>query len=166
MNFYKERKVKSPTRGTKLSAGIDFYIPEFTESFIDDIRKKNVVAYSLYHKCFIIRPMQQVLIPSGIKVKIKDNQVLIAFNKSGVSTKKGLIKVAEVVDADYQGEIHISLLNTSKEDIKVYEGEKIIQFILIDLPEDDGLNEMNSVEELYPKESERRNGGFGSTGNN
>lgn len=163
MNFYKERSVKSPTKGTKLSAGIDFYVPEFTESFLSDFIKKNNVAYSSYDKCFIIRPMQQILIPSGIKVKIKDNQVLIAFNKSGVSTKKGLIKVAEVVDADYQGEIHISLLNTSKKDIKVCEGEKIIQFILIDLPEDDGLNEMNSIEELYSEESERKDGGFGST---
>lgn len=165
MKFFKTRKVKSPSRGTKLSAGIDFFVPEISESFLEDFRKKNNVAYSSFHKCFILRPGAQILIPSGIKVKINDNQALVAFNKSGVSTKKGLTKMAELVDADYQGEIHISLLNTSKDEIKIYENEKLIQFVLIDLPINYNIEEVSSIKELYPEESERKDGGFGSTNN-
>ena len=57
------------------------------------------------------------------------DRALIAANKSGVSTKSGLIFGAQVVDASYQGEIHISLINTSNIGVRIYEDMKVIQFI-------------------------------------
>jgi dUTPase len=56
-------------------------------------------------------------------------RALIAANKSGVATKHGLIFGAQVVDYLYQGEIHISIINTSTKIIRIYEDMKLIQFL-------------------------------------
>ena len=130
MKYSKIRKVKSLTRGTSQSAGIDFYIP-------DDWN--NGMPRS-------IAPGGRALIPSGIKVNLPAGYALVAFNKSGVATKTGLIVGACVVDEDYQGEIHLSVINTNQP-FEIYDadghysttsgyvtinpGEKLVQFILV-----------------------------------
>ena len=83
-------------------------------------------------------------------------------NKSGVATKKGLVYAAEVVDVDYTGETHISLINTSPFIVEICEGEKIVQIlqepVALDEPEECSLEEITSVE------SERGTNWAGSTG--
>ena len=113
IRFSKVRDVKSPTRGTYRSAGIDFYLPNHCDNDF-----------------WMILPNDRILIPSGIKMEVPEGHVLVAFNKSGVSTKKGLDVLACVVDEDYQGEIHLSLYNTTNWPVVLKPGEKIVQFIL------------------------------------
>ena len=179
LKFTKIYEVKSPTRGTSLSAGIDFYIPDGDDRFINDLLLKNewlrknknclltenvADGYEVYSYTAIKIPSHQdILIPSGIHVNIPDNLALIAYNKSGVATKKHLDIGAAVVDNDYQGQIHIHINNTSKEDVVVGFGEKIIQFILIPV-EYSQIEEVETLEQLYPEKSDRGHGGFGSTG--
>lgn len=161
LKFSKVRNVKSPERGTELSAGIDFFVPEFTQKFLSDIRNKNEIFYLVENK-ILLTPHQRILIPSGIHVNIPKGYALIAYNKSGVSSKKGLDVLACVVDEDYQGEVHISLVNSSNERVYIEPCEKIVQFILIPVlyaP----LQEVN-YSDLYEKASTRGSGGFGSTG--
>lgn len=161
MKFIKTRKVKSPQRGTSQSAGIDFFIPdEWNEG----------VPYQL-------GPGERLLIPCGLKLSIPKGHALIAFNKSGVATKKGVIVGACVVDEDYQGEVHLSIINTNNsietfgEDayaidngyVDINPGEKLMQFILVPVnytnPE-----EVKDLKELHPEKTKRGSGGFGSTG--
>lgn len=145
MKFLKIRSVKTPNRGTPQSAGIDFFIP-------DDYPSTTIL------------PNKSVLIPSGIKVNVPKNHAFIANNKSGVATKKNLIVGACVVDEDYQGEIHIHLINVGNESVSIEPGDKIIQFLL--LPISYGSVELvESEEQLYEGlVTERGQGGFGSTG--
>lgn len=145
MKISKTRKVKTPTRGTKFSAGLDFYIPE---------------DFSWKYMC--VSKGQSILIPSGIKANIPKGYALIAFNKSGVATKKGLAVGACVVDEDYQGEIHIHLINISEKEVVLEPGDKIIQFILLPVFYDFVTEVPES--ELYETETSRGLGGFGSTG--
>jgi dUTPase len=50
------------------------------------------------------------MIPSGVKVWIMDKHTYLqATNKSGVASKFHLDVMANTIDADYQGEIHINL---------------------------------------------------------
>jgi dUTP pyrophosphatase len=173
MEYSRTRDVLQPTRGTAKSAGIDFYVPAFTETFKNDLFKKNDHLHRLYMNSANIRelidekniiplyPKDRILIPSGIKVKIPKDHVLIGFNKSGVSSKKGLDILACVVDEDYQGEIHISIVNTGNDTITIEPQEKIIQWIL--LPVNYSKPEEVKLEELYSEETERGAGGFGST---
>ena len=168
MKYSRIRDVLQPTRGTEKSAGIDFYIPKFTETFVNDLVNKNpeifvesIIPILIENKTFLLAPQKRILIPSGIKVEVPLNYALIAFNKSGVSTKKGLDVLACVIDEDYQGEIHLSLVNTSNDAIFIKEHEKIVQFILIPVlyaP----LIEVN-IETLYDEVTARKDGGFGST---
>jgi dUTP pyrophosphatase len=144
IKFLKTKDVETPTYGTTLSAGIDFFVPNDFESI---------------H----ILPGEYVCIPSGIKVKFDEHYALIAFNKSGISLKKNLQVGASIVDSDYQGEIHLHLINIGTTAQQISPGDKIIQFVYLPtVPVN--LEEVNSLEELYPTQSERGEGAFGSTG--
>ena len=162
LKYSKVWDVKSPEIGTSGSAGLDFFIPEFTEEFIEAFRSINHAIY-IHPDRIILHPHDRVLIPSGIRVFIPSGHSLIMFNKSGVSTKRGLDVLACVIDEDYQGMIHLSLVNTSQYSLQIKPGEKIIQGILLPIPKYQ-LKE-TTFDSLYPNISERGAGGFGSTGN-
>ena len=111
-----------------------------------------------------LAPNAQINIPSGIKVNIFDkNTYLDANNKSGVATKYRLIVGAKVVDADYQGEVHLNLINTSDEYVSIRTGQKIVQFIHKEFIntewEEITTDEYNSLDA-----TDRGTGGFASTG--
>jgi dUTP pyrophosphatase len=161
MKYIKIRDVKSPSRGTPQSAGIDFYIP-------NDWNNGDI---------YDLGPGQRLLIPSGIKLKVPEGNALIAFNKSGVATKTGVVVGACVVDEDYQGEVHLSIINTNHPKefwkdgyyvtdpgyVQIEPGTKIMQFILVPVNYAEP-REVGTLQELFPEVSERGEGGFGSTG--
>lgn len=145
LKYYKLRAVKSPTRGTSKSAGIDFYIPS-------DFGK---VELSRGHS---------ISIPSGLKVKVPEGYTLVMFNKSGVALKKGLQVGACVIDEDYQGEVHLHVTNTGTPIAKLLPGDKLVQGLLIPVSYAE-MQEVGSAKEMYGGEiTERGTGGFGSTG--
>lgn len=159
MKIAKVRDVKTPERGTSKSAGIDFFVP-------NDFKE------------FLLPPQHDVLIPSGIKADVPENYMLMAAEKSGVVTSKNAVIQAgkkpkptayssiialgaKIVDEDYQGEIHIHLINVGNQYVTIRPGTKIAQFILVPVKYDD--IEVVQENELYSETSERGNGGFGST---
>jgi len=172
--FYaRTRKVKQPERGTSRSAGIDFFMPEFTDNFLLDFIAKNPNYstlrpgnYSYYideHlKKILIAPHERLMIPSGIKIKGHENVAINAHNKSGVGTKKGLDRLAEVVDEDYTGEIHISIVNTSNFIIEICENEKLVQWLEVKVDYSQ-LEELDEDELFVDFNTERGSNGFGST---
>ena len=165
MKYAKIRDVKSPCRGTSKSAGIDFFVPNYSEEFLKVFIEKNPACPN-DNEGFYVRPHSRVLIPSGIKCAVPEGYGLFVDNKSGVSTKKGLTFMARTIDEDYEGELHISLLNTADDPVKILWGEKIVQMILIEmnyeLPEECSIEELQDIFKL--RNSERGEGGFGSTG--
>ena len=141
MKIKKVREVKTPSRGTSLSAGIDFYVP-----------------YDF--KGTVLIPNKSIVIPSGIVALVPKGHALIAFNKSGIAINKDLQVGACVVDEDYQGEIHIHLTNIGKKVRVIDPGDKIVQFILIPILYD----AIEVVDLLFSSETERGSGWKGSTG--
>lgn len=167
LKYTKIRDVKSPVRGTDEAAGIDFFVPNYNAQFEDDFKVKNPeIDYGVFVDMMEITlyPGQRVLIPSGIKTWMTPGTALIAANKSGVATKKGLIFGAQVVDSDYAGEVHISVINTNNYEVIIKTGEKLIQFIhtpvLLTQPEEVDEFMFNALHD----KSQRGEGGFGSTG--
>ena len=111
-----------------------------------------------------ILPGGKVLIPSGIKANLPHGVYLKAENKSGISSKRGLIFGASVVDEDYQGEIHICLIHPTNTSAKIVAGEKIIQFLPCFSPNMNEVVEYDDEEKLFENtKSERGSDGFGST---
>lgn len=132
------KTVKLPTRGTQYSSGLDIYTDQKIE----------------------IQPNSDYLFPTGLRFEIPIGYDLVVENKSGISTKKKLDKGANIIDADYRGEIHIHLFNLSNK-VQIFEpGQKIAQIIMrpVEYPE---LIEVENIE----KNTDRGSGGFGSTGN-
>ena len=110
---------------------------------------------------------EKILIPSGIHVKLPKNVFLNAANKSGIASKRGLVVGAQTIDIDYQGEIHIQLMNVCNNIAIINAGDKIVQFIAYFQPYMKEVKEYNSIDELYKNiESERGSGGFGSSDKN
>lgn len=145
MKFLKIRDVKDPSRGTSKSAGIDLFIP-------NDFEYRT------------LSPGQSILIPAGLKANVPENYAFIAFNKSGVATKKHLAVGACVIDEDYQGEIHIHVYNYGTDTVTINPGEKIIQCVLVPVLYED-VEIVQSEEDLWEGViTDRGEGGFGSTG--
>lgn len=112
-----------------------------------------------------ILPLGKVVIPSGIHVKLPENVFLKAENKSGIASKRNLLVGACVIDVDYEGEIHINLINCSNNNVTISSGEKIVQFVRYFQPVMNEVIEYSSKEELYKdSKSKRGSGGFGSSG--
>ena len=172
--YYKIRKSKNPIRGTERSCGIDFFIPSYDNEFINDLVNKNdntdeknyIIDYDLLKDKFyiIIKKGGNILIPLGYKIILPENTTFIAFNKSSIAFKKGLVLGAAVVDEDYRGEIHGNFLNPTSRDIKIYFDEKIIQFVLIPVIYANIRNIDLKEFKIY-ENTERGEGGFGSTDN-
>lgn len=141
MKIEKIKMVKTPVRGTGASAGIDFFVP------------KNFGV--------MVNPQESALIPTGIKAEVPKGFMLMAANKSGVCTRTGLIVGATIVDEDYQGEIHMHLINTSDSPVEIESGDKLVQFILVPV----SYENVEVVDRVHKTVSERGAGGFGSTGN-
>lgn len=140
-----------PKRSNPGDAGIDFFVPKHTWE----------------EKTCELKPGARVLIPSGIKMDIPAGWALVFFNKSGITSKFGLIVGAQVVDHGYKGEIHINVINTNNDNpVYIDEGDKLVQGILLPV----GLHQLveTPLEEMYEEgtmlESDRGEGGFGSTG--
>ena len=119
---------------------------------------------------FNLPPHSRVNIPSGIHLRMaKEGRALIAFNKSGIATKHGLDIGACVVDYTYQGEIHLSLINTSTKMVRIYQDMKIVQFVETPVFTNDiEVTEMDASDEdlkafYLGMVEDRKDGGFGST---
>lgn len=174
VQFTKIRDVKSPNRAHSTDAGTDFFIPNYSKEFIKDLLAKNVDNYitmkqrtdengeTFYE--FTIPSHEQINIPSGIRVNIIDkNTYLQATNKSGVASKFHLDVMANTIDADYQGEVHLNLVNTGNKPITIRTGQKIVQFIHKEYL-DTVWSEISNEEYDMIETSDRSTGGFGSSG--
>ena len=147
LKFLKIKNVRSPKRAHLTDAGIDFFVPETFNNGND----------------YYIQPGESILIEGGLKVKVPAGFALIFFNKSGVAAKKNLILGSCVVDEGYEGELLYNLHNIGPHETIIKPGEKIVQGILLQMNYMD-TQEITILDNLYDKNSERGEGGFGSTG--
>jgi dUTP diphosphatase len=133
--FTKVREVKSPTRHNEGDAGLDFYVP--TDLTIGDLLLANPdpSAFDVSIKdgkvyTINLKPQARIKIPSGIRglLEPKDSMMMVA-NKSGKSTKLGLIFTAQICDSPYVGEYNLAVYNTSSQVVTIKAGEPLVQMI-------------------------------------
>lgn len=105
-----------------------------------------------------IPPQQRVVIPTGIALELPTGTVLLMWDKSGLAANAGITTLGGVIDADYRGEIKVTLYNTTPVPYAVKAGHKIAQGLL-QLVSQASLVETNNL-----TDSARGTGGFGSTG--
>ena len=146
VKFFVMGDVKPPQRKAG-DAGIDFFVPNLSEQFIKDLTEKNpgqpfrwgLVGAPQNEEdmkenkgIYIYLPAHEdLLIPTYIKARFPENMALQANNKSGVATNQKLIFGAQLVDASYEGIIHIHVFNASNNQRFIEFGQKLIQFVPI-----------------------------------
>lgn len=108
----------------------------------------------------VIHPGGTALVHTGISVEIPHGYYGGIYARSGLASKKGLrpANCTGVIDADYRGEIMVALHNDSSSIQTISNHERIAQMIIERYEKADFL----IVDDLV--ETERGNGGFGSTG--
>ena len=100
------------------------------------------------------------LIPTGLSFEVPPGFELQCRPRSGLALKQGLtvLNTPGTIDSDYRGEIKVIILNTSKENIKIKDQDRIAQLVLSPVFRAEFIKQ----EEL--SKSQRGGGGFGSTG--
>lgn len=103
---------------------------------------------------------KQEIIPTGIGIEIPLDFVGLVFARSGLAMKSGisLSNGVGVIDSDFRGEIKVGLFNHSDQDFVVNSGDRIAQLVLMPVL----LSKIVETEVL--SETDRGEGGFGSTG--
>jgi dUTP pyrophosphatase len=163
------RKVRSPERGHPTDAGIDFFVPvfdrEFKEYFYFLEANKSGGAVISDEKSLQIKPNENALIPSGVKVEIPFGYMGLFLNKSGIASKKQAIIGAQVIDTFYSGEVHIDLHNVGSKPVILSVGQKIAQMVLVPaLACDLTLVDEDMLYDWMKQNEYRDEGGHGSTG--
>ena len=107
-----------------------------------------------------IPPHKTVLIHTGIAMEIPEGYAGLIYARSGIASKRGLAPANKVgvVDADYRGEVMVALHNHSDVEAEVADGERIAQLVIAPFLKAD-FCECDTL-----CETERGEGGFGSTG--
>lgn len=103
--------------------------------------------------------LDRALIPTGLYLELPQGVEAQIRPRSGLSIKNGItvLNAPGTIDADYRGEIGVILVNLSKENFTINDGDRIAQMVIAKHE----CAEWNEVSVL--SETNRGSGGFGST---
>ena len=108
-----------------------------------------------------LQPGESELIPTGMAIHIADpGYAAMILPRSGLGHKHGIVlgNLVGLIDSDYQGQLLVSCWNRSKIPFMLNPMERIAQLVIVPVSQ----ARFNVVETF--DESERGDGGFGSTG--
>ena len=135
MKVMLDEGAKMPTRAHLNDAGLDLYA---------------------MHNA-VVRPYERAMISTGCHFEIPRGYVGLLTSKSGLMAKQGLTSRG-TIDSGYTGAVHVVLFNHSDKAVTIKKGEKISQMVIVPIITS-GLELVDSLEE-----TDRGDGGFGSTG--
>ncbi|MEJ6547545.1 MAG: dUTP pyrophosphatase [Flavobacteriaceae bacterium] len=105
-------------------------------------------------------PLERKVIPTGLHIALPPGTEAQVRPRSGLAAKFGItvLNAPGTIDADYRGDVGVILVNLSSDPFRVENGDRIAQLVLAKY-ERATWALTNSLED-----SERGQGGFGSTG--
>ncbi|MFZ1237123.1 MAG: dUTP diphosphatase [Prevotella sp.] len=108
----------------------------------------------------VLKPLERKLIKTGLHIALPEGYEAQIRPRSGLALKHGItvLNSPGTIDADYRGEIMVLLVNLSREDFVINDGERIAQMIIS--KHEQGT--FTIVDEL--EDTERGTGGYGHTG--
>ena len=151
MKIMLDAGAKMPTRAHEFDAGLDLYAPKTVT--VPGCRY--MVTFANFN--YGIVSVGQKVIDTGVHVQIPEGYVGLIKSKSGLMVNQGLLTDG-TIDSGYTGSIKVKLFNTSPKDYKFNGGDKIAQLVIVPCL----LPELELVDHL--EETDRGDGGFGSTG--
>mgnify|MGYP001213149006 CR=1 FL=1 len=130
--------VEAPTYATSGAAGMDIRASEAVE----------------------VPSLGRAMVPTGIRVAIPEGYEIQVRPRSGLSIMHGitLINPPGAIDSDFRGEVNILVVNLGDKTYTIKQGERIAQLVVCPVTRATWL-QVNHL-----SETERGEGGFGSTG--
>ena len=107
-----------------------------------------------------LKPMERYLFPTGLYIQLPEGYEAQIRPRSGLAAKYGVTvtNAPGTIDEDFVGQIMVSLINLSTDTVVIYPGDRIAQMVV-------AKYEKVAWEEVAAlDETERGDGGFGSTG--
>jgi dUTP pyrophosphatase len=107
----------------------------------------------------VLPPGGRALVPTGLRLALPPGTEGQVRPRSGLALRHGIVlpNAPGTIDCDYRGEVQVILWNTGAEPFVVARGDRIAQLVVAPVVRVD-------VEEAALDETERGQGGFGSTG--
>lgn len=130
-----DKGAKMPTRAHDTDAGLDLYAMETQ----------------------IVPAKESAVFDTGVHIELPSGTAGLLVSKSGLNVKHGITSTG-LIDEGYTGSIKVKLYNHSGFDYRVEEGQKISQLVILRVEKP----QIELVDAL--EDTERGDGGFGSTG--
>ena len=110
----------------------------------------------------VLKPGERTLIPTGLQMALPHGYEAQIRPRSGLAIRNGITMLNSpgTIDADYRGEVKVIAINHGQEEFTVNHGDRIAQMVIAPVVQ----LSIRAVEEL--DETDRGEGGFGSTGIN
>lgn len=108
----------------------------------------------------ILAPGERRLFRTGLRFQIPEGYELQVRPRSGLAVEYGLtvLNAPGTIDSGYRGEVRVPLINLGKEPVCIWFGMRIAQAVLAPVAK------AELVEGFVANDTERGDGGFGSTG--
>jgi dUTP pyrophosphatase len=109
---------------------------------------------------FELQPMERKLVSTGVRIAVPEGYEGQVRPRSGLAIRHGISMVNSpgTIDSDYRGELRLILINFGSEAVQFNKGDRIGQLVLCPVAK----AVLKVVSEL--EETQRGEGGFGSTG--
>jgi dUTP pyrophosphatase len=110
-----------------------------------------------------LKSLERKVIPTGLRFELSSNTELQVRPRSGMALKHGItvLNTPGTVDEGYRGEVGVIAINLSNEDYTIEPGDRIAQGVIMNVV-GQRISKLIKTETL--SETERGEGGFGSTG--
>lgn len=107
-----------------------------------------------------LRPSERTLIPTGLKMALPEGYEAQIRPRSGLAYRNGItmLNTPGTIDADYRGEVKVLAVNLGEDSFTINHGDRVAQMVIAPVTQAN----VQEVESL--SETERADGGFGSTG--
>ncbi|MFH5883863.1 dUTP diphosphatase [Halalkalibaculum sp. DA3122] len=109
---------------------------------------------------FTLEPGERALIPTGLQMALPAGYEAQIRPRSGLAYRNGItmLNTPGTIDADYRGEVKVLAINHGEEAFTINHGDRIAQMVIAPIRQ-------LPVEEVGTlPDTERGDGGFGSTG--
>ena len=112
----------------------------------------------------VLPPFGRALAPTGLKFNLPKGYEMQVRSKSGLAINHGLtvLNSPGTVDLSYKGEIKVILFNTNNSELVIPKGQKVGQAVICPVAVGRHIRFVEEIVDI--NSSERKDGGFGSTG--
>lgn len=107
---------------------------------------------------FTLYPNKRLLLDSGLHMELPKGHYGRITHRSSTENRKGLRIVEGIIDQGYRGRIYTQVMNISEVPVTIRHGDRLAQMII------HKLNRLPFVEVDELADSDRGEGGFGSSG--